>query len=490
MKKLIFTIILLLFMLITSAPTAFGMSAYTVDKVNIEADLLANGSALIKEEWTVTIPEDCTEGFVREIDKAEDNFEKISAISELSVTEDGNVCIRQAADGLQSGCYDFSETEQAFKISWAPAAAGTHVFSVRYVQSAAVKAYKGKAYFYFRAVSESSDIVCRDVTVKIMPETPCFSEDFEILEAGLLAGEKTDGAIKFSASNTAGLVKIGIAVNEKLFDTAALTRIEDDNTALIVFLLLLAVLLLGVCICFVFFALKYESLLRSIREKHSEKMTLDETAAKTQRAVFRRISPAVLLKTVMGNPPNPADFFIVTAIELFCRGYIVLTNDGFDASPKSMTDAFHRPLDKNEKRVIRLFSANRLSELVSSPTAFFTEIEQFNKNVSYASPFFEFSKSGRRLIRRCFEIKLCAKRFEFVSPAEISDSIFRNSKYTAGDLVISIINEQSATANNNNAVFSDKEFKRNLFMMRDIYNEGMKLTVAREEAKVRKREIR
>lgn len=488
MKRAVSILMFVLLLVFLMPTAAFGASdTYSVDKVDFVVDLRSDGSALISEEWTVTVPEGCQDCFFRDIVVIDDNFERISGISDLSVSLDGNICAEETGDVLRYGTFFYTQTEDSYSVNWYIPEAGTHVFSVRYIQTGAVKLYKDRAYFYCRAVNEDSDLICRNMTIKINTPSDCFAENFEIVEAGSLAGEKADGSITFTASNTAGLVKIGVAMPSELFDTSVLTLIVDDDRAEIAIAVIFSVVFVFAAGYGIYFALKYKKILRIRREKMCKKNALDEPIEKVQRAVFNEMSPAQVLNTVIDGVPDESDYFTVTALDLFLRGYISVSSEGFSSSEKSMTDHCTRSLDKNEKRVIRLFGQSGWKELISSPKSFYEEINSFNKNIGYLSPFCGLTSAGKKLIRRCFEIKLSAKRFEYVSPQEISDSFFRNTKYTVGDLVISIINEYCIFRGTDTDDSAAESFKHDLFMFRDIYAEGEKIVLEQKaEEKIKK----
>lgn len=491
MKRIISISIIMLMLTFLLPTTVYGASvAYTVDKVNFNIELRNDGSALVSEEWTVTVPENCQDCFTRDIFIVDDNFERISGISDLSVSLDGTTCIEEQGDVLRAGTYFYTASDNCYTINWYIPDAGTHIFAVRYIQTDAVKIYKNKAYFYCRPVNEGSNLICRDVSVKISTPGDCFAENFEIVEAGSLAGEKTDGSVTFTASNTAGLVRLGIAVPSELFDTSELTLIIDDDRAEIAFAVVFSVILLMLIVYGIYFAFRYRQILRKRREKKCKKKVLDTPIEKIKRTLFYKISPAATINTVLDSIPDQSDFFTVTALDLFLRGYITVSSEGFASSEESMTDHCRRPLDKNEKRVIRLFSQSRWEDLISSPKAFYEEIQTFNKNVGYLSPLAEFTVKGKKLIRRCFELKLSAKRFEYITPEEISDSFFRNTKYTIGDLVVSVINESLLSVNDDFEKPSTDNFKHNLFMFRDIYSQGEKIVLKQKEDERIKKEKR
>ena len=478
---LIFTTILCMMMLLSV--TSGASASYTVDKVDIVADLGSDGSVLITEEWTVTVPEDCNECFIRDIVVVDDNFERFSAVADMSVSLDGNSCTEAMGESLETGEYFFEKTDNIYSVIWYIPEAGTHTFSIRYIQTGAVKLYNDKAYFYFRAVNEDSNTVCRNMTVSVNTPELCYAEDFEILEAGTLAGEKKDGGITFSAANTAGLVKVGIKMPGNLFDSDRLTVIVDDSrgqTAVTVVLIVIFVLLAAYG---VYFAFNCKKTVLKGRMKKAKNMVLSEKSDKIQRYVFRNVSPAKFLNTVLDDVVNKSDYFTVTMLDLVSRGYIKASSNGFDAKEVSATDEIKRPLDENEKRVIRLFASGRWSELITSPKVLFNEIESFNKKIGMVMPFSELTAKGKRIVSYCFELRLSAKRFEYITPEEISDSIFRSDRYCISDLVISLINEYDFAGYNDFEKPSTDSFKYNMFMFRDVYTQGEKLNLEMIQAK-------
>lgn len=469
-----------LMMLCLIPSTAYGASAYAVEKVDVSVELRSDGRALVTEEWTVDVGEDCKDSFARNIVISEDNFEHIAGVSDLSVSLDGNICMEEAGDVLRDGTYFYTASEDMYCVNWYIPQPGKHVFSLRYIQSGAVKIYKDRAYYYFCAADDGKNIVCRNVTVKISTPSECYAENFEIVESGSLAGEKSDGKVTFFASNTAGAIKTGIAMPNELFDPTGLVLIEDDNRGQIAAIVIFSVMGAAVIALSVYFALKYKKVLRNSREKYCSKKILDEPMEKLQRRIFECISPAQLLNTVLDGIPDESDYFTVTVLDLYQRGYITASSEGFASSEKSLSDSCGRKLSKNEKRVIRLFDKSRWEEIIKTPKMFYNEITEFNKNVSYLSPVNELSGKGRRLIHRCFELKLNAGRAEYVSPQEISDNFFKNSRYTTGDLVMSVINEYSLMREGNTYKPENEDFVRNLFMFRDIYAQGRKMVIDEE----------
>ena len=78
LKRILSILMLSLLTLCLMPSTAYGASAYSVEKVEVSVDLRSDGNALVTEEWTVNVGEDCNESFVRNIVISDDNFERIA----------------------------------------------------------------------------------------------------------------------------------------------------------------------------------------------------------------------------------------------------------------------------------------------------------------------------------------------------------------------------------------------------------------------------
>ena len=193
MKRILCILLLALSVVGLFSMAAFAASPYTVDKVDVTVELRSDGSALVTEEWTVTVAENCEECFTRNIAVSVEELERISGISDLSVSLDGNVCMEETGDVLRNGTYFYTESEDMYSVNWYIPQEGQHVFAVRYIQGSAVRLYKDRAYYYFCAQDESGKLICRNVTIKINTPADCFAENFEIVESGSLAGRMQQG---------------------------------------------------------------------------------------------------------------------------------------------------------------------------------------------------------------------------------------------------------------------------------------------------------
>ena len=466
-----------------SVVTSSASASYTVDKVDIVADLRSDGSALVTEDWTITVPEDCDRCFIRDIVVVDDNFERINAVTDMSVSLDGNTCVESVGESIEAGEYFYEKTDDSYSVMWYIPKAGTHTFSIRYIQTGAVKIYNGKGYFYFRAVNDNSSLLCRNMTVTVNAPVHCYGEEFEILESGTLAGEKKDGNITFSAANTAGLVKIGITMPDKLFNSSGLTVIVDDSRGQIAFVVIMIIILVLLVAYGIYFALNHKAVVLKSRMKKAKSKVVEAKFEDIGSCIFKEISPAKILNTVLDGITDKSDYFTATLLDLVSRGYIKASSEGFSAAEMSVTDSIGRPLDENEKRIIRLFSSGRWKELISSPKIFYNEVEDFNKKIGMVMPFAEFTSDGRKLVDYCFELRLSAKRFEFITPEEISDGFFRTNKYNTCDLVISLINEYDLSYSELFEKPSVDNFRYNMFMFRDVYLQGEKLHKEMIEAK-------
>lgn len=488
-KKTAFVLILTLLSAILMPTAAFGASSgdYTVENVSYKAELRMDGSAVVTEDWNVSFSENATEGFVREITISEDEFERIGAISDLSVSVDGSICSEESSDSLRRGVYSLTKTENAYIIKWyMPENGGTHSFSLRYAVKDAVKLYHEQAYFSFCIVNKGDRLLCRNITAVVTTPTTCFSEDFEILESGSLAGEKADGKITFSCVNSVGEVKARVRMPAALFDAGAVTQIIDDTTGMKIAVSVISAILIIIAIVLIYCTVMYKRLFRKHWLKKCRTKPREADSVSIFHNVFSLLSPARVLHIVSGKTLNPSDFFTVTFLELVKRGYITAEKNGFAVAGTSENDWCRRPLDKNEKRLLNMFSSDKWQAYIRRPLRFYKEVEAFNKNIGFVSPFFMLSKKGKELISDCFEIRISAKRFEFITPMEISDSFFRNEKYSIGDLVTAVINEYDRYTEFGHDD-STSAFKYNMFMFRDVYDEGKAIFEKNEQKRKNKK---
>lgn len=489
MKKFTVGLIFALLFVFLMQTTAFGASDYSVDKVDFTAELRSDGSALITEEWTVTFSDE-SDGFSREIIIPEENFEIFNDIRDISVSVDGNGCSEVSDTSAVSGTYTLEKTEDRYSVKWfMPSKNETRTFSLRYVQTGTVKLYNDRAYFYCTVANEENNLLCRNVTVTVKTPTECYAEDFSIVESGSLAGKKSDSEVVFSAINAAGHIKTGLSMPSSLFDASALTVIVDDNRAEIAVIVVACVVFATVAGSGVFYALNYRKIFRKRWEKKCRRKAHSESSYEAQYNLLKTLSPARIINIVSGLTVSGADLFIVTFLDLLERGYIKASADGFSVSENSDTDSVKRPLDKNEKMILDFFGTDKWQKTVSKPKKFFVLAERFNKKIPFVYPFFTFTSEGKKSIRRCYELELSAKRHEFVLPEEISDDIFKGGKYTAFDLIISLLNEYELSVLSDFEKTGVERFKRNMFVLRETYEEGKKITEKEESEKLKQKKL-
>lgn len=487
MKKISACLILLLLSVFLMPTTAFAASDYSVDKVDFTAELRKDGSALITEEWTVTFNKE-SDGFVREIMIPQDNFEFFSDIRDVTAAVDGNGCSQVTDSSVINGTYSLEKTEDRYIIRWFVLSENeTRTFSVRYIQTETVKLYNDSAYFYCTVANKESNLLCRNVTVTVKTPSECYAEDFSIVESGSLAGKKSDNQVVFFATNAAGLIKTGLAMPPSLFDTGALAVIIDDNRAEIAAVVIICVCCAALAAFGVFYILNYRKLFRKRMEKQRRKKAHSESSYEAQYSITEKISPARIINIVSEQTVCGADMFILTFLDLMERGYINAKSDGFDVSEESDRDTLKRPLDKNEKMILDFFGTDKWQKTVSKPKKLYGIIETFNRKVPFVSPVYMFTAEGKNIVHRCFELKLSAKRHEFVLPEEISDDIFKGGKYTALDLVISLLKESELAAADDFERPDAERFKRNMFVLRDTYEEGRKIVEKEEFEKMQQK---
>ena len=480
MKKLRACLIVALMLAFLMPASVFAASDASVDKVDFSAELRSNGNALITENWTVTF-NGKADSFVREIVIPEDNFEKFSQIYDLSVSIDGNGCSEVAGDSAVNGTYSVEKKEDRYIIRcFIQSENETRTFSLRYVQSGVVKIYNNKAYFYSTVSNADSNLLCRNVTVTVRTPKKCFAEDFSIVESGSLIGQKSDGKVVFNAVNAVGLIKTGISMPADVFDTSVLAVIVDDNTVEIVILVALFVIVAAAAGFGIFYTLNYRKLFRLRWEKKCRKTAHSESSYKMLNSIQNTLSPARILFIVSEKTLSGADLFVVTFLDLMERGYIQASPEGFAISQTSQVDSVGRSIDKAEQIVLDFFGTEKWKKTVTRPKRFYYVVEKFNRKVRFVSPFYEFTPEGKKIAGRCFELKLSASRYEFIFPEEISDDIFRSGKYTAFDLIISLLNEYALSLNSELEKTGVEKFKRNMFMLRDAYEEGKSIVMQEE----------
>lgn len=480
MKKVVICLIAVLLSVFALPTTAFAVSGTTVDRIDYSADLRSDGSVFVTEVWTVTFSEE-SDGFTRVIEMPEGEFESFKNLSDFALSADGVVFTEGNGDSAINGTYSVAFSEGKCTVKWKTKSKNvTRVFTLRYVKTGAVKLYGDRAYFYTTIISEDDTYgVCHDVNVSITTAKKCFSEDFVVEESGSLAGKKSDGEITFNADNFAGVMKTGISLPSSVFDAGYLTVIVEDTSFKETIRAVSCVLAAIAVILFILYLVNRQNLFRRKWEKKCLKKVHRESSYEAQSAVFGIFSPARVINIVYGVTLSGADRFIVTVLDLVKRGYIVPSADGFTASLKSDSDTVGRPLDRNEKTVIDIFSSEKWQTVLSRPKRFYAVTEKFNRNSAFLPLFFTLTPAGRQLVSRCFELRLAAVHHEYVLPEEISDDFFKNGKFTTADLLISLFNEFEMSASAEYRKTDASKYKYNLFMLRDVYSEGEK--IVREE---------
>ena len=298
MKKLSLCLIITLLSALFLPTAASAASDFSVDYLDVTAELMTDGSAVVTEEWTVTFSEGA-DGFSREIIIPEDNLETFASVSDVSVSVDGNGCNLDTDGTKANGTYAFEKGEDRYIIRWNNKCdEGTYEFSLRYVLNGVVKIYEDHAYFYCTAVNAESSLVCRNVSVEINMPGESFSEDYKIVHSGSLAGKKADGAISFTAYNTAGEVKTGVRLPVALFDASKLPVVLNDYTTVIIVCSVSGVILLAVAAYVIYYTLNYRRLFRKKWEKKCRRSAFDESSYSARAGVFRKMSAAQVINIV------------------------------------------------------------------------------------------------------------------------------------------------------------------------------------------------
>lgn len=480
MKKISFIIIVCIISLLMIPTGVAAASSYTVDNLSVIAEIRSDGSVLMTEEWTISFKGE-SEGFSREIVIPEDVLGTFSSVSDVSVSVDGNGCNYDNDGTAMTGTYAFSQAEDRYIIVWNNRTEdNTHVFSLRYVLNSAVRLYNDEAYFSCAAVNSDSSLVCRNVTVEVKVPGESFSEDYTILESGSLAGKKTDGTVIFTAYNTAGEVKVSLKFPSSLFETEKLITVETDRTVLIVVCCVAGVIAAALIAFIVYYSLHYRRIFRKNMEKKCRKKAFDESSYSVREDVLRQISAAKILNIVTGKTVCEADRFITGFLELVNRGYITVTADGFSVNKKSDSDVSGRPHDRCDNIIEDFFGSDKWQKSIEDPEKFYDTVQEYNRKLGFVNPLGIFIPENRALMLHCFEMKLSASRHEFVTPEEISDDFIRGGKYTVPDLIASVLNEYSLSGRKDFVRPDTSKYKRNMFMLREIYEKGREISERKE----------
>ncbi len=481
MKKFSACVIFLLLSVLLMPTTAFAASETTVDKIEYTAELRTDGTARISELWTVTTG-DTPESFGRKIALPDDEFESFAEVGELAVSVDGVIC-SEAADGFTGDdTYTLTKTQDGYFIDWNLSSKNTtHTFALRYIKTGAVKLYDGNAYFYTTVVNEDDSYgICHDITISILTQQRCFSENFTVVESGSLAGKKSDSSIVFSADNAAGLVKVAVSMPSETFDTQYLINLNPEKSPFNIAAIIVCLCCIIVVVLSAFYVRYRKIVFRNRWEKKCLKKVHRESSYEAQSGIFEYLSPARIMNIVSECTSNEADKFIVTVLDLVKRGYIIPSADGFSVSLSSDKDTVKRPFDKSEKRIIEIFSTDKWQTVLSRPKRFYSVTEKFNRSIPFVSPFYMLVPENRKHIRRCFEMKLSAGYHEFILPEEISDDMFRDGKYTSAELLISLFNEYELSLSENLNNSNSDKYKYNLFVLRELYDNGKKIAIEEE----------
>ncbi len=441
---------------------------FTIDSLKCTVDLQPEGGAYVTENWKIAPLDEGLSSFSRFIPLDGDNFSKHASLSEIVVSLDGDILMEKESDVDAGNAYTVTKDSGGYLIDCRSISkSGTHEFSLRYFLSGAVKLYNERAYFYFRIIDNTGEILIHNASITINAPKNTFSEDFIIEESGSLACEKRDGQVEFLAPNIASPVKIGLSMPSSVFSKGSLTLIEDDDTgnkaAGIAFI---AVILFFIALLIVYIS-NYKKRFRKKWIKKTMNVSSPNFSKTDADFALSRLSPMEILNMITDKPKSRADFFIATILDLLKRGYIKAGREGFSSSLKSEGDEYDRPLNKNEKRVIFLFSNDKWKKLLLFPQNFKEEIKTFNKKIRFPSPFYTMTKDGKRAVRGSFEMLRMSKEGGVYKPYEISEDFFGKKNLSVKDLIVSLAYESGK----NKITFDTPDrdtYKHDIFMFRDI----------------------
>ena len=412
-----------------------------VRRVNWVAYLAADGSASVTEEWTVDFGEGGDAPFERTVSFAGDALRGSAGVAAASATLDGAVLEREDGPDARDGTWSVTGEGTTLGIRVNRVLTGLHTFSFRYDVYGCVKAYNSHAVCYLRLRDDDAAAVLQEATCAILLPQDCAMGAIRVLDSADLPAEKNMRGVTFRGVDVVGGVMLGLQMPLDLFERAPLTTVEDDDTARVVMryaaIILGALALLAVVIVLV----KRQDIYRRRRRKKAASHAARETDPAYYDRILTKISPAEVLTVTDTDTFSEADRFIVTALDLIRRGYLVPEGADFTYHGSSDRDDVRRAPEKHEREAIRLFTSGQWKRVARQPDEFAAFVAKFNRMIPGLKFTDAFRRDRRQLHEDCWRLVSGAAYREHIRPADVSDAIFRSDRYSAVDLLFSLINE-------------------------------------------------
>ena len=376
--------ILILLLVLISSNISFADRSLSIDRVDIEVEILENGSMLVQEERQIHFNGQYN-GFFQEIDKDNEVI-----IKDIVVLENGTPYeFNQSKEYGPPGTYLIDERPNTTLVDWSISAENeTRTFVVQYVVENEVKVHNDVAELYYKFIGEWDDPQS-NITVHLTLPEGSKEEDLRAWGHGPLSGEVAlvnnrqvlwqveqlprdtflEGRVTFTPdivtdaslkTGVEGLPKI-LNEEEKWANQANRTRLFARMDLIFAILIFLG----GVVISFI------------LRRKYGKPFptTFDGDYYRELPADY---SPAELGILIRGGKPNTDDF-TATIIHLALRGYIRL--DEYTIEKNSL---FSKNKVESDFKITRLEKTDSLLPHESKALDFiFDEISNNKSEVTF-----------------------------------------------------------------------------------------------------------
>ncbi len=428
--------LILLCAVLTVPANAEGFHAVETGVTSIMT-IASDGSLTVDEQWTVS----AYDGDINEIelsmpltgdtlilDRTKLNLNRVS-VNRLTVAESD-------AQTSTVPAYTASWVDNYLTIKWIlniPMGEFV-VLGINYTIPNAVKSYNNSAWCAPELFSPPvEDYHYRNVSINIILPAQISSDSFKVSENGNLIVTKTTDGATLSAENLIGKARALVEMPLELFNNEKLTVIGDTGSGKTAAYIILTAALVALFALLIIYILQYKRIFYAYFEKRSYATDMPDVSNEEFNEFMKSQPPAQLLYALFPAPTNASDALAVTFIDLYTRGYINKSRNGFTAVSTS-------GLTQYERTALRLFTTEK-SRIIADENKLRIWITKYNNIIPKPGPFDIFIPSKKRLYTRLFVMKRSAKGFNYISPGEISDSILREKKFTVFRLFISLIQE-------------------------------------------------
>lgn len=433
---------------------------YDVAKFDFSAAASEDGSVSVNEDWTVDFA-DGNDSFDYQIDISDDYGSE--DISDVSVGLDSTVLEEESSGGAPNTFTSYKRGSSFFITVYSESLSGRHNISIRYTVKNAAVNYDGDAVLRLYIGSVNSSRVIRNITGELKFPSEVNERLVTVIDAGNLTSKKSGSGMEFSSDNDAGRIPVVIKTPLSLFPSVSAAKNSGKSDAATVLLAISAALVLIFLIYLIFskkiFVARYKKLANRIAAPSYE--SLDET--------FHKYSPSEVIKFV-SDDCLPADAVIASLLDLIMRGHLAMTDSKLCVS-SGRKDKYERNISRFERDVIEFFTRPDIDKIIMRPEKFADEINRLYYEIPDAGVFSAVNPVNKDYVRFFF-IYLESFSRNLPDPGFVSDEIFKNDRFNATDIVMSVIS--SFSKNKNEYYRPKKEYENDMFLLRNAYLNGEK----------------